>query len=218
MKTVIFDLDNTLYDVEQYFTGAFDHVSKYLSKKYRIDENKIYSNLMTAWKKETSMYLHLFDDVLKNFELENEVPNVVDIFNGYDGPLKPYDDVISILKILRQKSCKLGIVTDGLVKKQERKIRSLGIKNYFDEITFTKEFDSPKPSPVSFQKILEKLKEESQNSYYVGDNPSLDFKGAKEIGMTTVRILRGEFKHIPSKNDVDFEIKNFSELVKVVNA
>jgi len=216
MKAIIFDLDNTLYDVKQYYLGAFKKISEYLSKRYNILNQEIYKRLINHWKKKTSMYPHLFNDVLNFFDLGHELKNIIEIFNNYDGELKPYSDVIPTLNKLKKKNYKLGIITDGQVRRQKRKIKLLGLNEIFDIIIFTKELKNPKPSKIPFQEAINKLKINPQYSFYVGDNPLIDFKGAKKAGMKTVRLLKGEFKNMPKNKFVDYEIMEFEELLEVV--
>lgn len=217
MKGIIFDLDNTLYDAEQYYFGAFKEITKYLSKKHNISKQEIYKRLVNLWREKTSMYSHLFDDLLDFFNLEIELENIIKIFNDYDGEFKPYPDVIQTLKELKNRNHKLGIITDGKVERQKRKIKSLGIDEFFDAVIFTKEFDNPKPSEIPFQEAINKLKVSPQKSFYVGDNPLIDFEGAKKIGMKTVRVLKGEFRDIPKNEYIDYEISELKELLKVIN-
>jgi len=217
MKAIIFDVDNTLYDAKQYYLGAFKEISEYLSKKHEISKQKILNKLMNLWIKKTSMYSRLFDDVLNAFNLEDELENVIKIFNNYNGKLKPYPDVIQTLKELKKRNYKLGVVTDGNVERQKRKLGLLGIVDFFYVIVFTKELDNPKPSEIPFQEAINKLKVIPQNSFYVGDNPLIDFEGAKKVGMKTVRLLKGEFKNIAKNEFIDYEIKEFKELLEVIN-
>ena len=46
MKAALFDLDNTLYDAQQYFLGAFIDVSKYIAAKHDIPERAVYKALV----------------------------------------------------------------------------------------------------------------------------------------------------------------------------
>lgn len=215
MKAVIFDLDNTLYNVEQYYLGAFKEIADYLSRKYGLSKQEIYKRLVNLWRGKTSMYSHLFDDLLDLFELGNELRNVIKIFNNYDGELKPYPDVTSTLKELKKRNCKLGILTDGNVERQKRKIKLLGLDRFFDVIVFTKELDNPKPSEIPFQEAINKLEVSPQKSFYVGDNPLIDFEGAKKMGMKTVRVLKGEFRNIPKNRYIDYEINELKELLNM---
>ena len=79
MKAILFDLDNTLYDGKQYNLGAFNKIAKYLSKKYSLSRQEIYKKLVNLWKKKTSMYPHLFDDLLNSLDLKNELENIIKI-------------------------------------------------------------------------------------------------------------------------------------------
>ena len=215
MKAIIFDLDNTLYNVEQYYLGAFKAIAEYLSQEYNLSKQEIYNRLVNLWNEKTSMYSHLFNDLLDFFNLGNELENVIKIFNDYDGGLKPYPDVIPTLKELKRWGYKLGIITDGNVGRQKRKINLLGLDGFFDVIVFTKELDNPKPSEIPFREGINKLKANPQNSLYVGDNPLIDFEGAKKMGMKTVRILKGEFRNMPGNEYIDYEMKGIRGLLEV---
>jgi putative hydrolase of the HAD superfamily len=215
MKAVIFDLDNTLYNVEQYYLGAFKGIAEYLSKKHNLSKQEIYKRLVNLWRNRTSMYSHLFDNLLDLFDLENEVENVIKIFNNYDGEFKTYPDVIPTLKELKERNYKLGIITDGNVERQKRKIKLLGLEGFFDAIVFTKELDNPKPSEIPFQEAINKLEVNPHQSFYVGDNPLIDFEGAKKMGMKTVRVLKGEFRDVPKNRYTDYEINELKELLNM---
>lgn len=216
MSAVLFDLDNTLYDVKEYFTGAFAVVSEYLSKKYDIYREDIYNALVKLWEEKTSMYPHLFNDLLYIFGInENEVEILVKVFNEYNGKLEPYPDVIPTLQGLKRRRCKLGIVTDGNVERQKRKIELLGFRHFFDAIIYAKEIDS-KPSPRPYLKALEELEVKPSNIFYVADNPLIDFEGAKGVEMRTIRLLRGEFAEFPRNKHIDFQIKRLDKLLEII--
>jgi len=217
MKAIFFDLDNTLYDNKQYFLGAFKEVSKDLSKKFDVSQQKVYKNLIKLWREKTSTHTYLFNDLLKKLNIKNgkTVKNVVKIFNGYRGKLEPYWDVIPTLKKLKKQGYKLGIITDGNVKRQKRKLELLGIKNFFKTIIYTKEIVS-KPSEKSFLVAIRRLNVNPEDTFYVADNPLIDFKGAKKVGINTIRIRKGEFKNFPTNKFIDFEIKKINELLKII--
>ena len=216
-KAIIFDLDNTLYDPKQYFFGAFKEIAMYLSKKYNISKEEIYVKLKNIWKEKTSMYPYLFNDLLNLLDLKKELNNILKIFNNYEGVLQPYPDVINVLNRLKEKGYLLGIITDGTIERQKRKISLLGLDNFFDTIIFTKQLNNPKPSKIPFEYAIEKLNVNSECTYYVGDNPLIDFKGAKKTGMKTIRVSKGEFRNIPKNKYIDHEIKELEELLGVIN-
>lgn len=216
MKAALFDLDNTLYDAQQYFLGAFTDVSKYISAKHDIPEHAVYKALVKLWKEKTSTYPYLFNDLLELLHLSQDgLPTLVETFNEYAGTIEPYPDAIPTLHSLKETGVKLGIITDGNVERQKRKIESLKLETLFDVIVYAKESES-KPSPLPFLTALDKLKVKPSDALYVADNPILDFKGAKEVGIKTIRILRGEYTIIPRNEYIDFEVERLEELLEII--
>lgn len=216
MKAALFDLDNTLYDAQQYFLGAFSDVSKYISARHNIPEQAVYKTLVELWREKTSMYPYLFNELLNLFQLaQGSVEDIVRIFNEHNGIIELYPDVIPTLQGLRERHYKLGIITDGNVERQKRKIELLKLDHLFDVIIYAKEIES-KPSPLPFLTALAKLNVEASEAFYVADNPLLDFNGAKEVGMKTVRVLRGEFTKVARNEYIDFEIEKLDKLLEIV--
>ena len=215
MKAALFDLDNTLYDAQQYFLGAFIDVSKYIAAKHDIPERAVYKALVKLWKEKTSMYPYLFNDLLELLHLgQDSLPIVVKTFNEYAGTIEPYPDAIPTLHVLKETRVKLGIITDGNAERQKRKIKLLGLTPLFDVVIYAREV-APKPSPTPFLAALERLSVRAVDAFYIADNPLIDFKGAKEAGMKTIRVLQGEFAVIPRDEHIDFEIEKLSELVEL---
>jgi putative hydrolase of the HAD superfamily len=206
-----------LFDVEQYFLGAFKEIALELSKKHNLAEEDIYDVLMKKWKEKTSMYPRLFNDALGELGIDENIPSIVQKFNSYNGKITPYEDVVVTLNILREKGCRIGLISDGNLERQKRKLRMLGINSLFDKVILTAEMDASKPSNLPYKKIISELNEKPENCYYVGDNPKIDFEGAKKTGMNTIRLLKGEFRNFPSNEYIDHEIKEIEEVLKVIN-
>jgi len=215
-KAVLFDLDNTLFDVEQYMVGAFESVSAHLSETYDIDRKQVHQDLVALWRAETSMYPHLFDDVLEDHDIDAEVETVVEIFNDYDPSLEPYDGVTSMLDLFQQDGYAVGLITDGTARRQRRKLEALELGEYFDVVVLTAELAEPKPSAVPFQEATRRLDMDPNRCVYVGDNPQIDFSGAKKTGIWTVRLRRGEFTHLDSGPAVDDITDSIGEIYPLV--
>jgi putative hydrolase of the HAD superfamily len=216
MKNVFFDLDDTLYRVEQYYLGAFLEIAEYLSKKGKYSKEEIYEKLEKKWDEKNPMYPHFFDDLFEELNLEKDVKKCVEIFSNYSGKLVPYEETFEALNELKKKGIKLGMITDGNAERQKRKIDLLGIKDFFEVFVFTQELGEPKPSEIPFKIALEKTNAKGEKCIYVGDNPLIDFIGAKKTGMKTVRILKGKFCEVEKDNNIDYEIKNLKELINLI--
>lgn len=99
---------------------------------------------------------------------------------------------------------------------RQKKLNALHLSSFFDCVIYTDLLKKPKPSPVPFQYILKELATSPSCAVHLGDNPLIDFKGSKAIGMKTTRLMKGEFRYLPSDDDIDIEILEFSDLIEVI--
>ena len=118
---------------------------------------------------------------------------------------------------------KLGLVSDGFLDVQRRKLVALGLGHYFDAIVFSDEWgrDAWKPSTKPFEVVLQQLKVHAAISVYVADNPVKDFVGARRIGMLTIQVRRLQGEHMDVKPPTaqhapDLTITSLAELEKVL--
>jgi putative hydrolase of the HAD superfamily len=218
MKAVIFDLDNTIYDYRDYFYQAFLKLSEYFHNKYCIPKDKFIEISVKILNRKKSRYPKLFNEILKSLNIpESEVKFCVMVFNEGSFPITPYQGVYELLDYLKNKGYFLGIITDGNYERQKKKIKSLKIEHYFDVIVYTGLLKSPKPSSLPYQYIIDKFNIDPKLSYYVGDDPDIDFEGAKSVGLNTIRILKGEFSNKNRNKFIDYEIKEIKEIIDILN-
>ena len=90
----------------------------------------------------------------------------------------------------------------------------LGLERMFDVSIFAKRI-APKPSAAAYSKAVDLLDAVPSQSFYVGDNPTVDFRGAKLAGLRTIRLLKGEFVRMPSNRDIDYEIDSLHEVLRI---
>lgn len=213
---ILFDLDNTLFDVEQYMTGAFADVAAHLEAEYGVKGEQIHTDLLELWRKETSMYPHLFDDLIADRNINADIGRIVKIFNDHEPVLEPYEGVPEVLNNLQQTGYTLGIVTDGTARRQRRKLDALGLRSAFETVVLTAELNESKPSSLPFEEAARRLNRPGDQCVYVGDNPQVDFAGAKKVDMCTVRVRQGEFRHLPSGPHSDISIDNIEEVYELI--
>jgi putative hydrolase of the HAD superfamily len=213
---VLFDLDNTLFDVKQYMTGAFADVAAHLEAVYGVNGEQVHADLVKVWRTNTSMYPHLFDDIVAECSIDADIEQIVAIFNDHEPALEPYEGVHEVINDLRQTGHTLGIITDGTAGRQRRKLDALGLRQMFEIVVLTAELDEQKPSQLPYDEAARRLNRPGDRCVYVGDNPEVDFAGAKKAEMGTIRVCQGEFRNLPSGPDVDMSIDDISELSKVI--
>ena len=115
---------------------------------------------------------------------------MVDIYRNHNPSISPYPEVKEVLSKLK-KTFLLGIVSDGYLGVQQRKLNALRISDFFDAIVFSDEWGQKawKPNKKPFIVISDRLKVNPFQCVYVADNPLKDFLGAKQTRMFTIRII-----------------------------
>lgn len=221
MKTIIFDLDDTLYEEKKYVLSGFKSTSEYIETKFNIDKNKIYKECI--YELEIRGRGKIFDFVLKKNKIFSSrlVKKLVCAYRNHIPLIKPYLGVKETLLALRKRGIKLGIITDGLASVQRIKIKALNLENLFDLIIFTSDYGREhwKPSIYSYKKIIKYFKMPADQITYVGNNPHKDFLGANKLGIKTIRLLKGTYKDVtlPYPLDARFYITKIEDVLIYVN-
>lgn len=135
------------------------------------------------------------------------------------GYLKPYPDTIPTLLRLRDGGILLGVVTAGKATKQWEKLIRLGIQHFFHNVTMCEELGLKELTPKAFGAALESLGVEAEGAIYVADRLEGKVEVANNVGLNTVKILRGQFKgEEASRREMKprYEITRLSELVEIL--
>lgn len=187
-QAVVFDLDDTLYPESQFVASGMTAVAYWAAQQFAFPEKRTLEQLAELMRRGVDG--HTFDHWLAMHGLPQDLAaGMVDVYRGHEPAISPYPGVVRLLESLRRE-CRLGMVTDGHWAVQQRKVVALGLDPYFHTIVYTDERGREfwKPSPESFQYVLDRLGVSAAAAIYVGDNPKKDFRGARETGMATVRI------------------------------
>jgi putative hydrolase of the HAD superfamily len=219
IKTVIFDLDDTLYSEVKFIKSGFMAVSKHISSKQGVGCKKAFSILCKDY--EDGIRKNNLDILLQKLNLDKrDLKLLVDIYRHHKPSISPYHDAERLLKENKGK-IKFGLLTNGDIASQKNKISALKIKKYFSAVAISSEFGDNdwESSKKSFDFLLKLLKSKPSETAYVGDNPNRDFAGAKKLGIYTIRIKRkdGLYRQIKqsSNNSPDLIISNLREIEKL---
>lgn len=219
IKSIVFDLDDTLYNEKMFVINGFREVSLYLNKLTGLGSNIFYVYLVRDLVRNGRG--SNFNSLIKYFKLTNEV-NVNTLLNIYRSngiKLTLYRDAEEILNDLNQDYA-IGLITDGNSLSQSTKIKNLNICDLFDNIILTGDYGDGygKPNGRSYLEMLAYFKHEPKQSVYVGDNPFKDFLYPNNIGMKTFRLMRGEYREVimGSKYDAKHKIKYLSEILEFI--
>ncbi len=180
IKGVIFDLDDTLYSEKEYVKSGYKAVSDYLGGGYDEQLWMYFENNEPA-----------IDELLKDLGRESEKEEALAIYRNHKPDIHLYDGVVSLLKGLRHKGIKTGIITDGRPDGQRNKIEALGLKELVDDIIITDELGGiqfRKPCDIAFRIMQTRWKLPASQMIYAGDNPVKDFQAPQQLGMKCVWI------------------------------
>ncbi|AGF58290.1 putative hydrolase of the HAD superfamily [Clostridium saccharoperbutylacetonicum] len=220
IKVLIFDLDDTLYYEKNYVLGGFREVATYLSSKYNISIELLYDRCLQILEKDGRG--KIFDIICEENKFDEDVNKLVSIYRDAKPKLALYKDSIEILNWIKGNKLKSGIITDGYNKVQWEKIKSLGLEKIIDKIIVTDDYGEGfgKPNKRSYIDMIKFFNVNPKECVYIGDNPTKDFIGAKEIGINTVRIIREYGDHInaklDSKYEAEFTIYNLNEIKEII--
>lgn len=104
--------------------------------------------------------------------------------------LRPFEDAIPTLELLRSRGLRLGLLTNGPAPLQRGKIERFGLQRYFDVIVIEGEFGQGKPSAAVFAHALRAVEATPELAWMVGDNLFADIGGAKAVGLRAAWIHR----------------------------
>lgn len=122
----------------------------------------------------------------------------------------------ALLKRLGTRGLKLGIVGNIWSQWMNPLLEREGITKLFDTTVASLDVGFKKPYSKIFQLALNQLGIRPQEAIMVGDNPENDIQGAHNLGMTTVRLIRGPNRRKPDTVKPDFKIRNLPDLVPII--
>ena len=196
VEGVIFDLDDTLYSEKDYVKSGYKVVARLLGDEALADRLWIYfENGKPA-----------IDKVLNELGCIGRKEECMEAYREQMPEIKLYDGVVELILELKSKGIKVGIITDGRVTGQKRKLQALGLDKLIDDIIITDELGSTqfrKPCDIAFRIIQRRWELPFEQMVYVGDNAEKDFQAPKQLGMRSIFLRNKEGIYFDnSENDV----------------
>ncbi|WP_428239955.1 HAD family hydrolase [Gynuella sp.] len=191
MKTILFDLDNTLTHREQtirnytkvFFSDYAHQLITGLDLVWLADKIVTLDEGGYSGHKERSLRLAMLD-------VWRTRPNLDHLLTHWLSwvPTHPVmmPGLYPVLNKLKQWKFTLGIVTNGSQNVQQTKIRALKIEQYFDVVLTSEAAGWKKPEAGIFIAALSALRCQAADAIFVGDHPINDYQGALSCGMKAI--------------------------------
>lgn len=221
IRSVIFDLDDTLYDCFRQRVRVSHRAAAraMVHAGLKGSAEAVYRARMAAFRQDP-MLRHIDAEVCRRFRAAD--PEAVShaareaYFHCRVGKLTLFPGTMPLLRHLHGHGVRIFIVSFGEPRTQRAKIKALGLaKNPMIERILYADRDKLLTKEVAFRRIQRQTKLPAEQMLVIGDRPMSEIRAGNELGMHTVRVHRGEFAaQEPADPDerADYVIKIISEL------
>lgn len=219
IKAVVFDLDHTLFDRH----GTLKYLVPSLRKEFDVNKDMTDEEIGELWCYADDNFVYFgWENIwgyLKEKGVFNNPPTFEDyrsfIYKYFAVTAIPFPETIPMLKKLHEMGYKTALITNGNHALQYSKVDMLGLRDKFDEIIVTGDYEIHKPDKEIFDIMREKFIFAPEEMVYVGDNPINDIKGARSAGWKTVWMKSTGYWD-ESVARADREVSSVSEVIDAV--
>ena len=201
ITTVVFDLDDTLYDEIEYCKSGFTAVAEFLTNLPKaLSAERIFAALWEQFT--TGNRTKTFNAALDQLHItynNNLIQKLINLYRNHVPKITLPADSRDVLCRLSGKYT-LALLTDGFLPAQQLKVQALGIESYFKCIIYTEQLGREfwKPSPAGFEKLIKTLNTKPETTAYIADNEEKDFIAPNKLGFLTIQLIRPARIHIES--------------------
>ncbi|MGX7243503.1 HAD family hydrolase [Enterococcus quebecensis] len=233
MKTIVFDVDDTIYDQQQPFRNAIQAIFPTVKPedmhalyiRFRFHSDETFPKVMSdEWTLEY-MRFYRIDESLKDLNYptvskaeglrfqkiyEDELDNIV-----------MHPEVEKVFDFLKEKKIPMGIITNGPTDHQFKKVKQLQLEKWVptDNIIISQSTGFQKPEREIFDLAAKEFSMEAEHTLYVGDSFENDIAGAKNGGWKSVW-FNHRLREMPSHEEATHlkEVTSFDDLLPTIQA
>jgi len=190
IKSILFDMDNTLFDFIEAKHAACNAIVEYLGLKesrelfnyflrgiYNFEALENIRDFMTdrgVYSEQAYLYCC---DIYERQKLES---------------IDPYPNVPETLFQLKKMGFSLVVVTDAHIDHARSRLMKTRLFDLFDVVVTADMTGTKKPSPEIFLHSLNKLQINPHQALFIGDSLRRDIEPAKKLGMVTAYAAYGD--------------------------
>ena len=220
IKSIIFDLDQTLYDYNNLDNNCYKIIIEDINKKtgkndlqikniIKNAKSYVKSNLKnTASSHNRILYFQKVCEIL-NLDLTYALTLNKIYWDNFYKNIKPFDFIEKLFNYLKSQKIKIAILTNFISEHQFEKLSKLKLLKYVDILVTSEEVGVEKPDKKMFETILNKLNLKSNEVLMIGDSFKSDIEGA-----IYSNIYSGHFTNF---NLIDKKYFSFSSIDNLYN-
>jgi putative hydrolase of the HAD superfamily len=223
LRALIFDLDNTLWDVGPVILRAEHAMLEYLRERYpRVLERHTLESMRDVRARMALQHPHMRHDftwlrteALRTHAAEAGYPDsmadeVFAVFYRARNEVALYDDVMPALERLRRR-LRLFAISNG-----NADLAAIGLGHFFERSLAAREAGCLKPDPRIFARLLDDAGLAPHEVAHVGDDPEADVEGARRAGVLAVWLNREGTGWPAAYAAPSVTIRNLTELVALL--
>lgn len=233
MKTIVFDVDDTIYDQQQPFKNAIKSVFPYVKDtdmhalyiRFRFHSDETFPKVMAnEWTLEYMRFFRI-NESLKDLNYptvsqekgllfqkmyEDELDNIV-----------MHPEVKKVFDFLKEKNIPMGIITNGPTDHQFKKVKQLQLENWVptDNIIISQSTGFQKPEREIFDLAAKEFDMDCERTLYVGDSFENDITGAKNGGWKSLW-FNHRLREMPADEEAYHikEVTSFDDLFPTIQS
>lgn len=216
VRALLFDMDNTLFDLVGAQMTACQAVTRSLGV---MEENLLFPYFLRP--------VHGFEshENILDFMQDHGIP----IPGSYDTArriyeqeklraITPYPGVVDTLNLIRDRGLPMAIITDAHSRDAVRRLEKAGLLPFFTCMVTYDLVRVKKPAHEPFIIALDMLKSMADEVLLVGDSPRRDIEPGKTLGIRTVYARYGDrFSDDRSPVQADYTIDTMAELPEILS-
>ena len=229
IRGVVFDVDDTLYDMAQPFFGAYQRLygARYelpvqsLFLAFRRHSDECFADAQTGRMSMEELYIYRVRMMLRDYGIDvtdEEALAFQRLYMDLQYRIRLSPVMQDLLDALHSRAV-IGVITNGESRHQRNKLRSLNLSPWVPEEHVIVSGDLPfrKPDVRIFREMERRLHLAPAQLIYVGDAFDLDMVGAQEAGWQSVWFNHRR-RSIPESSDIrpNAEVHTEEELAAVL--
>ncbi|HVP95980.1 HAD-IA family hydrolase [Methanoregula sp.] len=214
-RALLFDMDNTLFDLVGAQIAACESVVRHLGYA---DGDELFLYFLTG--------SHGFESTenIRQYMEERRIPTngmferACRIYaNEKLRHITPYPGVTNTLAAIRKKGYAMAVVTDAEHPDATQRLGKCGLTSFFDCMVTYDRVGIKKPAPDPFLSALAATGARPEEAVFIGDSPRRDIEPCKKLGIRTVYARYGDrFSKTRDVIGADFVIDRMDELLAII--
>ncbi len=215
VPALLFDMDNTLFDLVKAQIDACQAVVHYLGLEKGEELFSYFLSPDHGFESHENIRQYMNE---RSLPLDNTFKKACQVYETVKlQQITPYEGVLETLQLLQERGYDMGIVTDAHSRDATLRLEKSGLLSFFCCMVSYDMVKVKKPAHDPFLFALEMMKTSPSDAVLIGDSPRRDIEPCRYLGIRTVYARYGDrFSHDRTNVPADFVIDTLAELPEIL--